>query len=62
MNKNVEKAHSKLFYAFVGAFQNNGEDKLILHEVTEHGDFSYGNGNTLIVDPSSVTRFDKETP
>ena len=64
MNKNVEKANGKLFYAHVGEFKGVGEEKLILHEVSLDSnigkEFSYGAGNTLIVDPSAVVRFDKE--
>jgi hypothetical protein len=64
MNKNVEHAHGKVFYAHVGEFKGVGEEKLILHEATIGKDGSYhiGDKDTLVIDPSSVTRIDRETP
>ena len=61
MSKNVEQMEGKLFYAVVAPFKGNGEPKLILHEaiITEGVEILYGGGNTVIIDPSSVTRLDK---
>lgn len=56
MNKNVNQAHGKLFYANVAPYAGAGEEKLILHEVTIENDatYSFGDKNVLVVDPSSV--------
>ena len=64
MNKNVEQMKDKVFVAVVLPFKGKGEEKLILHEATigKDGEVSYGAGNTVIIDPSAVTRLDREEP
>lgn len=55
MNKNVASSNGKLFYAVVLPYQNEGEDKLILHEVTiKDGEVTYGDKDTLVVNPEAV--------
>lgn len=62
MNKNVEQMKDKVFFAVIANFRGKGEEKLILHEATvsKDGEVSYGAGNIVVIDPSAVTRIDRE--
>lgn len=63
MSKNTENANNRAFYAVVAPFRGVGEPKLILHEIINQKDISlaYGIGDTLVIDPSAVLRYDRET-